>query len=127
MDKLKVAKYNIEKYNNLYNFSCRLIAERISMNRAFKVITSTSQERFSQYTHTAYSEAIVPGNDDKFSVIPPGVSLRVFDKEDILGRDKNLDALIEKKLTRDLQKDRVKLPSVISSSRLDPKKILQAS
>ncbi len=122
MDKIKITRYNIEKYNNTYNFATRLTGERISMNRAHKVITSTTQERFSQYTHTAYSEAIVPSNEDKFAVIPPGVSLRVFDKSSIMTRDKKLESRIKKNLKRDLNNDRLELPSVISSSRLDPKK-----
>ena len=84
MDKLKVNKYNIEKFNNTYNFALRLMGERISMNNSNKIITSTIQERFSQYTHTAYQEAVVIDNDQKFAIIAPGVSLRVFDKEDII-------------------------------------------
>ncbi|NLB34882.1 MAG: glycosyltransferase family 1 protein [Elusimicrobia bacterium] len=122
MEKFNITKYNIERYNNTYNFASRLTAERIGMNRAFKVVTSTVQERFSQYTHTAYNEALVPGDENKFSVIPPGVSLRVFDKEAILGMDKELNEFILTKLKRDLDPDRVDLPAIISSSRLDPKK-----
>ncbi|MFH1415486.1 MAG: glycosyltransferase, partial [Elusimicrobiota bacterium] len=46
MDKLKVARFNIEKYNQTYNFAERLLAERISMNSADRIITGTIQERF---------------------------------------------------------------------------------
>jgi sucrose-phosphate synthase len=122
MDKLKVNKHNIEDLNNTYNFTSRLLAERVSMNSANKIITSTTQERFSQYTHTAYQEAVVADNDDKFAVIPPGVSLRVFDEAQKLGMDDKLNEYIDEKIARDITKDRLGLPCIVSSSRLDPKK-----
>ncbi|MFC2061583.1 PfkB family carbohydrate kinase [Elusimicrobiota bacterium] len=122
MDKLKINKYNIEKFNGLYNFSERLIAERISMNDADKIITSTIQERYSQYTHTAYQEAVVIDNDEKFAIVPPGVSLKLFDKSKILNLDKQISNYLDSMIKRDIQPDRRKLPSIISSSRLDPKK-----
>ncbi len=122
MDKLKVNKYNIEKFNNKYNFTLRLLGERISMNNANKIITSTEQERFSQYTHTSYQEAVVIDNDDRFAIVAPGVSLRVFDREDKLEINSSISDYIEAKIKRDIEKDRCNYPAIISSSRLDSKK-----
>jgi len=123
MDKLGVTSSNASQLDKRYNFSLRLLAERVSVNKADRIITSTRQERFSQYTHTAYQEAVFADNDEKFSVIPPGVSLRVFDKN--IKPDPELAKEFSRLLKRDLSPNRVNLPSVISSSRLDPKKNIQ--
>jgi len=37
-----------------YHFARRITAERVAMNRAARVITSTHQERTEQYGHPAY-------------------------------------------------------------------------
>ena len=57
-------------------------------------------------------------NDDKFSVIPPGVNTDVFD-----GSYSEATAqMIEKYLERDLETDRIDKPTIICASRLDQKK-----
>jgi len=124
MDKLGVNKYNIEEIDQKYNFTLRLLAERISMNKADKIVTSTIQERFSQYTHTSYQEAVVIDNNDKFAVVPPGVSLEIFDKN--RKPDRRTVNFIERIINRDINPGRQSLPAVISSSRLDPKKNITA-
>jgi len=124
MDKLKLNKYTIEEMDKKFNFSLRLLAERTCISKADKIITSTLQERFNQYTHTAYQEAVIADDDSKFAIIPPGVSIKVFNKE--AKRNSAVTAMIEKVMRRDIDPERIELPAIISSSRLDKKKNISA-
>lgn len=105
-------------------FRRRLAAERVAMNHAARVITSTEQEQREQYGHPAYQGAIDPNDDHRFAVIPPGVNLSIFDAE-VTGE---ADARVRQQLTqvfkRDLEAERRSLPGILSSSRLDAKKNL---
>jgi sucrose-phosphate synthase len=98
-----------------YRFSRRITAERLSMARAFRIITSTSQERFEQYAHPLYRGAVDTGEDGMFSVIPPGVNTGVFTTEPG-GNDSRVGRAIEETL-----KGAAK-PCIVVSSRLDEKK-----
>jgi sucrose-phosphate synthase len=105
-----------------YHFARRIAAERVAMNHATKVITSTYQERIEQYGHPVYHGAVNPDDDVKFAVVPPGVNLRIFDA-DVRGPDDEwIAGHIERTLVRDIKSDRRELPAVLCSSRLDPKK-----
>ncbi len=121
MDKLHASPKNLAELEKSYCFSHRIIAERVSMNRAGRVVTSTQQEMREQYGHFAYRGAIDPADEAHFSVIPPGVNRDVFSPKrtalDIIVRDRIKDVL-----KRDISKRRRKLPLVLVSSRLDPKK-----
>lgn len=121
MEKLKASSGNLAKLEKKYHFSSRIIAERVSMNHAGRVITSTQLERTEQYGHVAYRGAIDPNDDARFAVIPPGVNRQVFSPKrtalDVVVRDQ-----IKAARKRDLPKDRRKLSLVLVSSRLDPKK-----
>jgi len=121
MDKLGASRDNLTDLDGRFHFSMRLPAERMSMQLAGRVITSTTQERMEQYGHRAYHGAINPEEDDRFSLIPPGVNLQVFNPEpgevDKYVRDRIDDALV-----RDIHEDRRELPLVVASSRLDDKK-----
>jgi sucrose-phosphate synthase len=122
MDKLHVSRKNLADMDARYHFTQRIIAERLSMNRSLVNITSTSQERYSQYTHSAYRGAVDPTDDSRFAVVPPGVAMEVFDRT---ARDVDEDAIharIQAALARDLHAERVALPCIVASSRLDPKK-----
>src|SRR6056297_1511853 len=77
MDKLDVNKINFTEYNTKFNFHRRIIAERLAMNHADGIITSTSQERFEQYSHYLYGKAIDISQDKKFKVIPPGINTNI--------------------------------------------------
>lgn len=105
-----------------FRFGRRLAAERLAMNRAGKVITSTRQERFEQYGHPAYRGAIDPENDDRFAVIPPGVNLKVFDLTSRNDRERATAAFLEEVIARDITPERRHLPVILFSSRLDRKK-----
>jgi sucrose-phosphate synthase len=123
MDKLHVTPENLAQINEYYYFGCRLLAERLSMNRSAVNITSTlKQERFGQYNHPAYQGAIDVNNDVRFALIPPGVEPSVFGAE---ARSQNEEAtyqLIQERLARDISEPRRELPVILASSRLSPKK-----
>lgn len=108
--------------NERFHFGRRLAAERLAMNRAGKVITSTQQERLQQYGHPAYRSDIDPSDDNRFAIIPPGVNLRLFDAHSRSQREEATMAWIEEMLARDILPERRHLPLILSSSRLDRKK-----
>ncbi|RME73396.1 MAG: glycosyltransferase family 1 protein, partial [Chloroflexi bacterium] len=123
MDKLHALPDNLAGLDARYRFSRRILAERVSMNHAARIVVSTRQEQMEQYSHPAYRGAVDVHETDgpRFAVIPPGVNRRVFsDRPDPLDRD--IEARIQAALARDLSPDRLHLPLVICSSRLDPKK-----
>lgn len=105
-------------------FRRRIAAERVAMNHAGRVITSTEQERREQYGHPAYQGAIDPNDDSRFAVIPPGVNLSIFDAKLNGAADQGVRQLLDRIFKRDLAPDRRKLPAILSSSRLDRKKNL---
>ncbi|MGD8634413.1 MAG: glycosyltransferase [Anaerolineales bacterium] len=121
MDKLGVDAQNLLEMEARFHFSKRIMAERVSMSHAARIITSTDQERWEQYGHHAYKGAIDPADEDRFAVIPPGVNRRIFTpaKGEI---DAEVRARIDEALARDVNQDRVDLPLVLASSRLDEKK-----
>ena len=115
LDKLGMDQSNADKLDNRYHFSQRIAAERLSMQNAFRVITSTTQERMDQYGHPLYESAVDPQDDDRFAVIPPGVNTQIF--TDMPGPD---DSSIARDLTAQLTTP--ERPHIVVSSRLDEKK-----
>jgi sucrose-phosphate synthase len=105
-----------------YHFARRIAAERVAMNHAARIITSTRQERIEQYGHAAYRGAVDPGDESRFAVVPPGVNLRIFDPGIRGPDDARIAEYLEKMLARDIDPERRALPAVLCSSRLDPKK-----
>ena len=69
-DKLLAAGSTVDALDARYRFARRIEAERIAMNHAGAVITSTAQERFEQYGHPAYTGAVETDDDDRFSIVP---------------------------------------------------------
>lgn len=115
LDKFGMTLDNFDQMDGKYNFSKRIMAERCSMEFANRIITSTSQERFEQYSHDLYKNAVNVNDDTKFSVIPPGVNLEVFNTtptED----DRDFFKEIERQIGS------VSKPCIIASSRFDEKK-----
>jgi len=122
MDKMGVRRRDVAQTDRRYHFSKRIVAERLAMNRSRVNVTSTGQERFVQYTHNAYRGAVDPTDGARFVAVPPGVAMHIFDKG---SRTEDEDAVREHvlaSLARDLAPDRIDLPCVVASSRLDPKK-----
>jgi sucrose-phosphate synthase len=105
-----------------YRVARRIAAERVAMNHATRIITSTHQERMEQYSHAAYQGAVNPAIDAKFAVVPPGVNLRIFGAKVHGPTDERIAGHLEEMLARDVDLERRKLPAILCSSRLDPKK-----
>jgi sucrose-phosphate synthase len=122
MDKLHITRPKLAEMNERFNFARRIVAERLAMNHSIINITSTQQERYNQYSHNAYRGAVDWTDDSRFSVIPPGVNLDIFDRSVENSDEKSVHAHIERMLHRDLDTARVDLPCIVASSRLDPKK-----
>jgi sucrose-phosphate synthase len=121
MDKLDASRENLAALDRRFHFARRIVAERVAMDHADRVITSTAQERVEQYAHPAYRGAIDPRDEARFAVVPPGVNRRVFSPEPGAA-DPAVEARIEAALRRDVAEGRRDLPIVVAASRLDAKK-----
>lgn len=122
MDKMGVTRRNAAGIEERFHFARRLAAERLAMNRSGVNVTSTSQERFNQYAHNAYRGAVDPTDGSRFAAVPPGVAMHIFDREVRAEDEEAVHAHVRACLERDLDPDRLGLPCVVASSRLDPKK-----
>ena len=122
MNKLEVTRENLGEMDEQYHFVCRIMAERLSMNRSALNITSTQQERFKQYGHRAYRGAVNVEDDSRFAVIPPGSNLAVFGANGYSDNEIVAYEHVQECLYRDLAAGRGELPAIVASSRLDPKK-----
>lgn len=121
LEKLLQTNKSLEELDAQYHFARRITAERLTMQYTSKIITSTRQERFHQYSHPAYHGAVDPSDDNKFSIIPPGVNLRIFSKKHS-PLDKTVSSRIAQALHRDISPERQHLPVILASSRLERKK-----
>lgn len=131
LDRLLLVGDTLAGLDAHYFFAHRIAAERVAMNHAACIITSTSQERLEQYGHAVYQDAVNPtpviANEGKqsrlkFAVVPPGVNLRIFDADVHGPDDGRIGAYLEEMMVRDISVERRGLPAVLCSSRLDPKK-----
>jgi sucrose-phosphate synthase len=122
MDKLDISSSNLQELEDHFFFRRRLAAERLSMNRSIVNITSTEQERHVQYSHNAYRGAVDWTDNNAFAVIPPGVNLEIFDKNSRANDEDDVINDLDKRLSRDISKERVDFPCIVAASRLDPKK-----
>lgn len=115
LDKLGMTATNSGQFEQCFHFSRRIDAERLAMQRADTIITSTSQERFEQYGHPLYRGAVDTTDDGRFCVVPPGVNTEVFNDEPN-PRDDALHRVLER------QTGETGGPWIVVSSRLDEKK-----
>jgi sucrose-phosphate synthase len=122
MDKMKVNPDNIAQLNEYYHFSRRLVVERLSMNRSAMNITNTKLERFQQYSHRAYRNAVNVDDDTRWAVIPPGVDPALFSTNVCAYNEEAIYQLITDRIARDITESRRDFPAILASSRLDPKK-----
>ena len=122
LDKLGATPETLPDLDARYHFAARLAAERLSMNRAARIITSTRQERMEQYAHPSYHGAVDVHDDHRFAMIPPGVNLAIFGADSVSADEARTHAHVQAMLTRDLPPQRRELPAIVASSRLDPKK-----
>ena len=81
LDKLGMNISNAETLERRFHFSKRIAAERLSMREAFRIITSTRQERIEQYGHVLYTDAVDTADNARFAAVPPGVNTRIFKPE----------------------------------------------
>jgi len=122
MDKLDASPENLAELDARYHFARRILAERLSMNRSAVNVTSTRQERYQQYSHPAYRGAVDVHDERRFALIPPGVNLDIFDQQAQAQDEAQVQQRVLKRLKRDLHAERLDLPAILASSRLDPKK-----
>ena len=115
MDKLGMNLQNQPRMERQFRFSRRIAAERLAMKRAFRIITSTEQERQEQYAHLLYAGAVNVNETSRFETIPPGVNTGVFSTE--AGA---LDLEVGEKLEASLKNP--DQPHLLVSSRIDEKK-----
>jgi len=115
LDKLGVCAENLHAMEDRYRFSRRIAAERMSMRRAHRIITSTHQERREQYAHPLYAGTMDVNADHTFRIQAPGVNTEVFTDAAQAGDDE-----VERALAQKLGSDGT--PFVLVSSRLDEKK-----
>jgi sucrose-phosphate synthase len=115
MDKLKASPANIQALDSRFHFSQRIDAERLAMQLADRVVTSTTAEAKEQYAHPLYRGA-APAEAGGFEVIPPGINGTIFHP------DLDLDPIDQ----RTVQPGEFDRPQVIVSSRLDAKKNIAA-
>lgn len=117
-----VDRSNIRDMDKRYRFSHRIIAERISMNHSLINVVSTFQEQHEQYNHVLYKEAIDPFDNNRFSIIPPGCSMDIFNRNRRSPHEDKIYVDTYTVLKRYIQPDRINLPLIITSSRIDVKK-----
>ena len=122
IDKFVHSPDDFEEAVERFRFDKRMAAERVSMARAGRIITSTRQERLEQYSHRLYHGAVDPADEATFAIVPPGVNLAVFGADRRNTVEDEIAQKIETMLRRDLPEARRTLPLVVSSSRLDRKK-----
>ena len=115
LDKLGMEAAHAEEMEERFQVSRRIDAERQTMERAYRIITSTRQERMKQYGHELYRGAVDVNDDSRFAVIPPGVNTRVFSTEE--GEE---DGPLGKRLNESLRHP--DQPHLLIASRIDEKK-----
>ena len=125
MDKLGVNPENAAHMEETYRFAKRIHAERLSMERASTLVTSTEQERFEQYSHPLYAGAVDVTDDARFATIPPGVNTRVFSTKEKARDEEVRDRILGRVATSGAATSGAatsRQPCIIVSSRLDGKK-----
>jgi sucrose-phosphate synthase len=120
LDKLRKLEPDIVLLDQKYKFAMRIEAERVAIKHADIIFTSTVQEQKEQYTHPLYKD-LVADKKKNFVVAPPGANTRVFSSDE-QSFDEQFHDKFSQVLKRDLASSRLDLPSIISASRLDPKK-----
>lgn len=123
LEKLGMNSSNIDKLDNKYHFTERILAERTAMYNSDLIFVSTEQERDEQYSHPLYEDITDNVNNPlRFVITPPGANTIVFTPMAGNNISKGFDNIIENIISRDIDKDRRSFPFIISASRLDPKK-----
>ncbi len=122
LDRLITQGVSLQDLNQRYQMPIRIAAERTAMALADRIIVSSRLERFEQYGHPLYRSAVNPAEEAKFALVPPGVNLEIFDANRRTKGEERVQEKVEAAMRRDLSPNRLQLPCVIASSRLEPKK-----
>lgn len=122
LERLTSSPEDLPALEATYHFGARITAEQIAMARAGKIIVSTRQEQKEQYGHPWYRKAIDANDDALFAIIPPGVNLRIFDKDTMNLQEMKTGYKVECALVRDIHPERNSLPCILASARLEQKK-----
>jgi len=123
LEKLGMNTENVEKLDEKYHFTERILAERTAIYNSNLIFVSTEQERDEQYSHQLYKD--ITNNFKhplRFVVTPPGANTKVFAPMVGDNISQGFARVIENIITRDIYSERRNLPFIISASRLDPKK-----
>jgi sucrose-phosphate synthase len=121
LDKLLPEAESREALDDHYQFGTRIAAERLAMNHSGINIVSTELERHEQYAHRRYRGAVDAENHGRFAVVPPGVNLTTFDRDSESPADLEMAEFVAGRIEAATGR-RAGLPTIVASSRLDPKK-----
>jgi len=121
-DKLIGDSNDYHELDKKYNFTKRIIAERAAINYSDVIFVSTEQEKDEQYKHKLYCENIIFRNPLNFNVASPGANTTIFAPNVSDNIENVIKIKIDETIKRDIEKERIDLPFIISASRLDPKK-----
>ena len=121
LDKLMDESGDLTALDDRYHFGVRLAAERLAINHSGVNVVSTNVERFEQYAHARYADAVDVENDERFAVIPPGVNLETFDRDSESPLDREMADFVGERIVAATGR-RAGLPAIVASSRLDRKK-----
>jgi sucrose-phosphate synthase len=114
MDRIVVTPDSLEEVDRRFHYSRRVIAERVSMNRAAKNIVFTNQERYDEYGHRTYNGAVDVNDDSRFEIVSPGINLGVFGHDTTLPRDDEVAEYIVTMFDRDLDPQRRGMRAIIN-------------
>lgn len=121
LDKLLDEGGDLADLDGRYRFGIRLSAERLAINHSGVNIVSTRTERYEQYAHPRYAAAVAVDDDSRFAVVPPGVNLDIFDRESESPDEHRVAEYVASRLAT-ITGRRAGLPTIVASSRLEPKK-----
>lgn len=117
----KLMDGDLDSLERQFHFGTRLAAERLAINHSSVNVVSTNLERFEQYAHPRYAGAVAVEDDDRFAVVPPGVNLETFDRDSESPLDREVAEYVSARIEAAVGR-RAGLPTIVASSRLDPKK-----
>ncbi|MGM0601960.1 MAG: glycosyltransferase [Bacillota bacterium] len=79
MDEITSQNTNFMETVHLYNFHCRITAERLALKYCNQIIVSSEKERFKKYDHLYYNDIIDIDDESKFSLLPSEADTKIYD------------------------------------------------
>lgn len=121
MDKLNIQPSSVVAMQKRYAFADRLMGERIAIENAAIIFTSTAQEKDEQYAHTSYQD-VSQNKKEAFMIAPPGVNEKVFGMNVRNKVEEETSHTIAQTLKNHIAPENIDKPYIILASRLDQKK-----